>query len=140
MTALNRKLALQNLRQAGQNADFRQSQAGTYSRSLAETGIVRGLASSGLPQSHFPVRLPAALRNRMCDYLRGHGVDTGTLFPFPAGMDPRCYPLAASASREVMTLPLGPGVSPGEVRRVAERVKQGLRTLGYDYISRPSLR
>ena len=131
MTALNRKLALHNLRQAGQNADLRQSQAGIYYSSLAETGIVRGLASSGLPQSHFPVRLPSALRSRMCDYLRSRGIDTGTLFPFPAGLDARCYPRAASASREVITLPLGPSLTSGEVRRIAERVKDGLRMIAH---------
>ena len=131
MTALYRKLALHNRRQAGQNADLRQSQAGIYYSSLAETGIVRGLASSGLPQSHFPVRLPSALRGRMCNYLRSRGIDTGTLFPFPAGLDARCYPRAASASREVITLPLGPSLTSGEVRRIAERVKDGLRMLAH---------
>jgi dTDP-4-amino-4,6-dideoxygalactose transaminase len=65
----------------------------------------------------------------MCDYLRGRGVDTGTLFPLPAGLGRDCYPHAAAAADEVVTLPLGPTLTVDEVRMVSRQVKDGLRRL-----------
>ena len=130
MTALNRKLALHNLRNSRQNAELRHRQAEIYSRSLVDSGIARGSGSSTLPQSHFPIRLPSAVRDKMCDYLRGRGIDTGTLFPFPAGLSRDNYPHAAEAADEVITLPLGPKITLDEVRMVSQRVKEGLRALG----------
>ena len=130
-TALNRRLALHNLRHSGQNADLRRRQAEIYSKCLVETGIVRGPRSEALPQSHFPVRLSPAVRNRMCDYLRGRGIDTGTLFPFPVDLSRDDYPHAAEAADEVVTLPLGPNISLDEVQMVSRCVKDGLRALGF---------
>jgi len=130
MTALNRKLALHNLRNSRGNADHRRGQAEIYSRSLVESGIVRGPGSKALPQSHFPIRLPSALRNTMCDYLRVGGIDTSTLFPLPAGLSRALYPHAAEAADEVLTLPMGPTITLEEVRMVSQRVKEGLQALG----------
>lgn len=130
MTALNRKLALLNLRNSVQNAEHRRNQAEIYSRSLVDPGIVRCPGSNTLPQSHFPIRLPSAVRNTMCDYLRGRGIDTSTLFALPAGLSRDHYPHAAEAADEVITLPMGPSITLDEVRMVSQRVKEGLRTLG----------
>ena len=129
MTALNRRLALHNLRYSVQNADLRHRQAEIYSRTLVESGIVRGPGSKALPQSHFPIRLPSAVRNEMCDYLRGRGIDTSTLFPLSAGLSRDRYPHAAETADEVVTLPLGPTITLDEVRMVSSCVKDGLRTL-----------
>jgi dTDP-4-amino-4,6-dideoxygalactose transaminase len=130
MTALNRKLSLLNLRNSVQNAELRRSQAEIYSRSLVESGIVRGPGSNPLPQSHFPIRLPSAVRNPMCDYLRRRGIDTSTLFALPAGLGREHYPHAAGAADEVITLPMGPSITLDEVRMVSQSVKDGLQTLG----------
>jgi hypothetical protein len=52
MTALNRQLALYNLRHAAQDSDLRRSQAEIYSRLLVESGAVRGPGSKApLPKS-----------------------------------------------------------------------------------------
>jgi dTDP-4-amino-4,6-dideoxygalactose transaminase len=67
----------------------------------------------------------------MCDYLRGRGIDTSTLFPFPVGLRRDCYPKAAEAADEVVTLPLGPAIGLHEVQMVSRCVKEGLRTLGF---------
>jgi dTDP-4-amino-4,6-dideoxygalactose transaminase len=66
----------------------------------------------------------------MCDYLRGCGIDTSTLFPFPVGLSRDCYPKAAEAADEVVTLPLGPTIGLHEVQMVSRCVKEGLRILG----------
>lgn len=129
MTVLNRKLALHNLRYSMQNADLRRNQAGTYQMSLVEAGVVRGGGGKTLPQSHFPIRVPAAMRDRMCDYLRGRGIDTGTIFPLSMGLSGDLYPHAAEAAGEVITLPLGPTVTLAEVRMISGCVKDGLRAL-----------
>jgi dTDP-4-amino-4,6-dideoxygalactose transaminase len=130
MTALNRKLTLHNLRRSLQNAELRRSQTEVYFKFLVESGIVCGPGSKALPQSHFPIRLPSAIRNAMCDYLRGRGIDTGTLFPFAAGLSRASYPNAAQAADEVITLPLGPTITLDEVQMVSECVKDGLRVFG----------
>jgi len=129
-TDLNRRLALHNLRTSGQNAELRRRQAEIYSKCLVDPGIVRGPGTKALPQSHFPIRLSSAVRNRMCDYLRGRGVDTSILFPFPVELSRDCYPHAAKAAEEVVTLPLGPTITSGDVKRVSRCVKDGLRELG----------
>ncbi len=130
MTALNRQLALQNLLHSIQNSELRRNQAEIYFRYLVEPGIVLGAGSKALPQSHFPIRLSSTVRNNMCDYLRGRGIDTSTLFPFAAGLSRASYPNAARAADEVITLPLGPTITSDEVRMIAECVKDGLRVLG----------
>jgi dTDP-4-amino-4,6-dideoxygalactose transaminase len=130
MTALNRKLALYNLHHSLENADLRHRQAEIYLRSMAESGVVSGIGSENLPQSHFPVRLPSAVRKAMCDYLRARGIDTSTLFPLPAGLSREHYPHAAKAADEVITLPLGPNITLDDVRMVSQRVKDGLQALG----------
>jgi dTDP-4-amino-4,6-dideoxygalactose transaminase len=67
----------------------------------------------------------------MCDYLRGCGIDTSTLFPFSIGLSRNRYPKAAEAADEVITLPLGPTLGLHEVQMVSRCVKEGLRTLGF---------
>jgi hypothetical protein len=130
MTQLNRKLALHNLRNAMRDIKLRRDQAEIYYRSLVEPGLVRGPNINGLPQSHFPIRVASDVRDRLRDYLRGKGVDTGKLFPFPCGLDRNSYPNAAKAADEVITLPLGPGIIFDEVKMIAERIKDALRSLG----------
>ena len=130
MTALNRRLALHNLHHAVQNAALRHRQAEIYYKSLVESGIVRGPESKALPQSHFPIRLSSAVRDKMCGYLRDFGIDTSILFPLPVGLSRGCYPHATEAADEVVTLPLGPTITLDEVQMVSRCVKEGLRALG----------
>ncbi len=129
MTGLNRRLALHNLRDAVQNADLRRQQAELYFASLVETGIVGSPGGSAMPQSHFPIRLPSTVRDSLCDYLRGSGIDTSTIFPLPAGIGRDRYPWAAQASDEVVALPLGPGLDLEAVRMISDRIKEGLRKM-----------
>jgi dTDP-4-amino-4,6-dideoxygalactose transaminase len=131
MTPLNRKLAVHNLRNAPGNIAFRRRQAEIYYKLLVAPGIVRGPGNNSLPQSHFPIRIEPAVRDRMCDFLRGRGIDTGKLFPFPCGLTRSSYPHASGAADEVVTLPMGPSITLDEVKSVAECVKDGLRVSGF---------
>ncbi|HSR30916.1 MAG TPA: DegT/DnrJ/EryC1/StrS family aminotransferase [Anaerolineae bacterium] len=128
-TSFGRALIMRNLRSAEGNARIRRNQSGLYWGYLRETGIVRGLSEESLPQSHFPIRIPAAKRKAMCDYLRGFGIDAGRFWVFPAGPGRDSFPHAARVADEAIVLPLGPGISPEEVRWISERVKDGLRKL-----------
>ncbi|MGC2064435.1 MAG: DegT/DnrJ/EryC1/StrS family aminotransferase [Thermodesulfovibrionales bacterium] len=130
MTGLNRALAMHNLRNSTHNAELRRLQAEIYHNNLVEPGIARGPGSNTLPQSHFPIRIPSGIRDAVCDYLRGRGIDTSTLFSLPAGLGRDRYPNAAEAADEVMTLPLGMSITPDEVRMVSQCVKDGLQALG----------
>jgi dTDP-4-amino-4,6-dideoxygalactose transaminase len=130
MTALNRKLALHNLRRSLESADLRRHQAEVYSKELVEPGILRGPGNKALPESHFPVRVPSAVRDTLCDDLRGRGIDTSVLFPFPVHLSRDGYPHAAEAADEVVALPLGPSLTPEEVRRISRCLKEGLRASG----------
>lgn len=129
MTSLNRKLAMYNLRYSVQNANLRREQAGIYQMSLIETGILPGPASKTLPQSHFPIRVPSAIRHKVCDYLRDRGIDTSTAFQLSGGLSRDQYPHAAEAADEVIALPLGPTIALDEVRAVSKCVENGLRRL-----------
>ncbi|WP_337286857.1 DegT/DnrJ/EryC1/StrS family aminotransferase [Candidatus Methylomirabilis sp.] len=129
MSHLNRKLAVYNLRNAMQHADLRRRQAEIYARRLVESGIACGAGINALPQSHFPIRVSPAIRDALCDYLRGRGIDTGTLFPFSTRLNRSCYPHASEAGAEVVTLPLGPTITLNEVEMIATYVKSGLRAL-----------
>jgi len=130
-TALNRRLALCNLHRSRENADLRCRQAEIYFRCLVRPGIVRGSGAEAVPQSHYPIRLSSAARDKMCDYLRGRGIDTGTLFPLPVELSRDGYPHAAETADEVITLPLGPTLTLAEVQMVSRCVKGGLRELGF---------
>ena len=81
MTPLNRKLALHNLRNASEHLALRRRQAERYYDGLKPLGIVHGISRDSLPQSHFPVRVPAGMRDKVRQYLYERGIDTGMLFP-----------------------------------------------------------
>lgn len=129
MAAMNCRLALDNLSDVVRHADLRRRQAELYFRQLVEPGVVRGPGIDSLPQSHFPILVAAQFRDELCDYLRGRGVDTSTLFPLCSGLSRNCYPHAALASDQVITLPLGPVISLEEVKDISIKVAEGLREL-----------
>jgi DegT/DnrJ/EryC1/StrS aminotransferase family protein len=135
MTSINRTLALHNLRNAARRADLRRRQAEMYHRQLAPVGVLYDLPSGTLPQSHFPIRVPAHLRTGLRAELRRRGVDTGTLFPFPSILPRSQYPNAAQASDEVVLLPLGERIRVDEIALVARRVADTVRLLQADRVT-----
>jgi len=132
MTPVNRVLALHNLRQAANSATFRQAQAEIYYRRLEPLGVVRGISSTALPQSHFPIRIAASARDLVRRYLRKRGVDTGTLFTFSPTLREVDYPHAARAAEEVVLLPMGERIGLDEVSAIAKHVGEALRHVHAD--------
>jgi dTDP-4-amino-4,6-dideoxygalactose transaminase len=135
MTPLNRKIALENLRLAADSATLRRRQAEKYHRRLRPLGVVRGISEDSLPQSHFPICVAADRRAGVRKYLHTRGVDTGTFFPFPAGLRRAEYPNAARASDEVVLLPLGEVLRLEEVDTIVRHVEEALRAAGVMEIS-----
>ena len=128
-SCLNRRLALWNLQRSADHAELRRNQAETYWRLLVDPGIISGPAMAALPESHFPLRVSSELRDGLRAHLNDHGIDASTLFELPGGLSRAEFPRAARASDEVLTLPLGPRISAGEVNMIAAAVKNGLRAL-----------
>ncbi|MCE5267552.1 MAG: DegT/DnrJ/EryC1/StrS family aminotransferase [Planctomycetaceae bacterium] len=126
MTPLNRKLARENLRRSAESAMLRRRQAEQYRRRLEPLGIVRGIPPNALPQSHFPICVAATRRAGVRTFLQQHGVDTAMFFPFPSRLRRADYPNAATASTEVILLPLGELLRLNEADVVAKYVEQAL--------------
>jgi dTDP-4-amino-4,6-dideoxygalactose transaminase len=129
MTAFSRKIALYNLRRAGDSWHLRREQAQLYLVCLRDSGLVGGVNPEALPQSHFPIRVPAPLRDHLRGYLRRHGVAAGTTFDCPLGLERREFPGAFETSEEVLTLPMGACVDLQDVRAIARLVNAGFREL-----------
>jgi dTDP-4-amino-4,6-dideoxygalactose transaminase len=78
----------------------------------------------------YTVRAPR--RDRLQTFLADQGIQSGVFYPVPLhlqkafrplGYGPGDFPEAERASREVLSLPLYPGLAPGAVRRVARAVR-----------------
>jgi dTDP-4-amino-4,6-dideoxygalactose transaminase len=131
MSALNRKLAAQSLQRMHDSIDIRLRNAEVYYESLKDTGIVRGVTPATLPQNNFPIRVPQPFRPRLQHYLRKRGIDSGVLFSFlsPPGCHANNFPNAVKAGNEILTLPIGEEVSPGDVKRICRCITDGLQEL-----------
>ena len=55
-------------------------------------GFVRGLEPDTLPQSHFPILVPADVRAKLRRQLADRGIDTDVLFDLPEKLDREAFP------------------------------------------------
>ena len=122
MSHFNRKLSKYNLHRIEHYVQHRLQQSQKYYNLLTSSTLIDGLHRDNLPQSHFPIRVPASNRDKVRKALWVRGVDTGTLFPFPENINPKSFPHAAKASEEVVTLPLGEQLLLEEVEMIADYV------------------
>jgi hypothetical protein len=129
MTPLNRRVAFANVRDAAKSEVLARRKSEVYLDCLEAAGVTQGIDRRSLPQSHFPIRVAARIRNKLRQYLARRGIDTATYFPFPKELQRSEFPLAAQAADEVVLLPLGPCIREGEVTTVARHVGEGLKEL-----------
>jgi dTDP-4-amino-4,6-dideoxygalactose transaminase len=127
MSPFNRKLALYDLRHAETSKGLRRRQAETYAACLNGSNVLSGVAVAALPESHFPIRVEATLRERVREYLEKHGICTAIEFPFPPGLNRHSVPNALKASEEVITLPMGENLTLDEVKMISKCVLQSLQ-------------
>jgi dTDP-4-amino-4,6-dideoxygalactose transaminase len=106
--------------------------AATYSRDLADTGLMLPWVAPGMdPVWHlFVVRSGA--RDRLRDHLASRGVETLIHYPIPPhrqvayadlGMAEGAFPISEQIHRECLSLPIGPHLGDGQVNEVVEAVR-----------------
>jgi dTDP-4-amino-4,6-dideoxygalactose transaminase len=70
-------------------------------------------------------------RDALQNYLREHGIETLIHYPVPPhlqpayrelGFGPGSFPITERIHREVLSLPIGPHLTPGEVERVSATI------------------
>lgn len=141
-TAMHLALAAENLRRADQFAADRCRLAQTYRPSLEDMAAVMNATSGnsftfGLPPvtehalSHFCIRISSRLRTALRSFLWSHGVDTATLFSFPAvacpprGKPAGCsFPHALRLTQQIVGLPLSVNLNAADVKRICRLVRE----------------
>ena len=112
---------------------MRRASAGLYREALAGTPV-------GLPEEpegafhtyhQFTIRVPE--RDRLQSFLRERGITTRAYYPIPLHIQP-CFeylghatgdfPVSERLAREVLSLPIFPGISPEQIERVARSVRE----------------
>ena len=105
--------------------------AGLYDEALATCGGVRPLGRRPGSVCHLYV-VRAARRERLRGFLAERGILTGVHYPVPLHLQPAfrdcgqrkgTLPVAERVCREIVSLPLWPGMAEAAVEEVAERVR-----------------
>jgi dTDP-4-amino-4,6-dideoxygalactose transaminase len=113
------------LRRLPRTTDRRRALAAEYRRRLSDALQPLPEVDAGHVYHLFPVR--SALRDGLQAHLRAAGVETLVHYPVPlpeqeafSGLAPAACPAAARLAREVLSLPLHPGLGDGDVARVCD--------------------
>lgn len=110
---------------------YRARIAGLYDEALAGCGGVRPVRGARETVHHLYV-IRARRRDRLREYLAGHGILTGVHYPVPLHLQPAFsvrglkrgdLPHAEKACREILSLPLWPYLPETDALQVAERIQ-----------------
>ena len=132
-TRFHLNLADRNLQQSKEFTRDRVQYSQIYRRELqkvASSGNSGDSAWLSFPpdcaeaMSHFCIRVPGFVRDELRTYLWKNGIDTATLFPFPADADSMQSPNAFRLSNEILGLPLSNGLGEHTIRRVCGLIQQ----------------
>lgn len=117
----------------------RREAASWYTHRLAGVGRVQPLESK--PTAHhvyhlYVARIGSGLRDALREYLSSHGISTGIHYPRPLHLLP-CFrdlghregdfPAAEQTAREILSLPMYPGLGRDDVHRVVETIEAFLQ-------------
>ncbi len=124
-TRLHVTRSLQNLKQSDAFSERRMQLSDEYRKQLGGfLDSVQLPPNDGSALSHFCVRVPDHCREAVRQHLWSHGIDVGTLFPFP---QETCrtedFPRAAQASSEVLNLPLSTQLDRKDVIYICDVVR-----------------
>jgi dTDP-3-amino-3,4,6-trideoxy-alpha-D-glucose transaminase len=112
--------------------------AGLYDAALADCPGIRPIVRRPGSVCHLYV-VRAARREGLRKFLGEHGIMTGVHYPVPLHLQPAFrdrrlgkgdLPVAELACREIVSLPLWPGMSDGAMDEVAERLREFYRGAG----------
>ena len=117
----------------------RRENAEIYNRLLKDVpGIITPHCIEGAKHVYHLYVVRANTRDTLKDRLAEEGVSTGIYYPLPVhrqkayqylNMEEGSFPISEGAARQVMSLPLWPGMKVELVERVAERLKAAAETL-----------
>ena len=129
-TRLHVTRSLQNLEQSDAFSERRMKLCDAYRKQLCGFSDSLRLPPNGSSAlSHFCVRLSSHCREVVRQHLWNHGVDAGTLFPFPhETFRAEEFPQAAQASNEVLNLPLSTQLNRQDVIYICDALKAALDT------------
>jgi dTDP-4-amino-4,6-dideoxygalactose transaminase len=117
-------------------SDRRRFLAALYLRGLAGLPVDLPTPDEGCVWNQFVVRVPTDRRGALVAHLAARGIATAIYYPIPLHLQPALkdlghrpgdFPLAELAAREVLALPIYPGLTEGAVDRVATTVAEFFR-------------
>jgi len=112
--------------------DLRRAAAKAYRRALAGTSL--GLppdAPAGDEHVYYMFVVRSSRRDALAAHLKARNIETGIHYPYPLHLLPVFkdlghragdFPVAEAVGREALSLPIFPGITDGEIGRVAEAV------------------
>jgi dTDP-4-amino-4,6-dideoxygalactose transaminase len=124
-TRLHVTQALQNLEQSTAFSERRMTLSDEYRKHLRGCSDCMQLPPNDLSAlSHFCIRVPGQRREAIRQHLWSHGIDAGTLFPFP--QQTCCveeFPQASQAAAEVLNLPLSTQLDRRTIRGICDALR-----------------
>ncbi len=119
--------------------ESRRKAAALYNELLGQVGLPLGIpfeTQRGKPVYHLYV-VRAKDRDGLREFLHQNGIDTGLHYPVPLhlqeayafmGIAEGAYPVSEQAAREILSLPMYPGITEDQQRAVAEKIKEWLKS------------
>ncbi|OFW10654.1 MAG: hypothetical protein A3H27_03220 [Acidobacteria bacterium RIFCSPLOWO2_02_FULL_59_13] len=132
MDTLQAAILTVKLKYLGQWNEWRREAAGQYRRALPALDLILPQEQPGSTHVYHLFVIRTRQRDALQKFLRGRGIDTGLHYPIPLHLQPAYrhlgyqegdFPAAEQLAREVLSLPLFPGITPAEVHEVAECVR-----------------
>jgi dTDP-4-amino-4,6-dideoxygalactose transaminase len=110
----------------------RREQAEVYLEELAGAGLTLPFQPEGHTHAWHVFVVRAADRDGLADHLRDHDIETLIHYPIPPhlqnayvdlGFGKGSFPISEEIHDSVLSLPLGPHLTPGDIRAVSQRVR-----------------
>lgn len=114
----------------------RREAAQQYRRALSALDLLLPQERPGSTHVYHLFVIRARQRDELRKFLREQGIDTGLHYPLPLHLQPAYrhlghqageFPEAEQLAREVLSLPLYPGITPAEIQEVVEYVRAFFR-------------
>ncbi|MEZ6058856.1 MAG: DegT/DnrJ/EryC1/StrS family aminotransferase [Planctomycetaceae bacterium] len=124
-TKLSLRLTAANIRRAAEFERRRCELAGIYSRELSrlDGSVLRLPATESHGLSHYSIRTSSLNRDSLRQHLWSAGIDTATLFPFPADCHPAWFPHTSRLCSEIINLPLSHQLTTSQVGQICEQIR-----------------
>jgi dTDP-4-amino-4,6-dideoxygalactose transaminase len=113
--------------------EARRAAAARYREALAGLPVTLPAEPDGARHTYHQFTIRTADRDRVSAFLKERGIATRVYYPIPLHMQP-CFaglghragdfPVAEQLAREVLSLPVFPGITDGEIDRVAEGIRE----------------